>query len=265
MTATTARAHRIGLIVPSSNTTMETELPQLLQRQMHQHKSGGVRFTLHSARLRATQVTPEAHRGMNDSAEAAVDALCDAQVDAILHGFLVGAMSGGRRCICDTHSRLAERAATPTRRPSVVTSAAALVSGLKALKASRVTLIAPYRKPLTAQVGATLAEYGIDVVQSRSLEIIDNVAVGRLDQAKLLSIASQLDYSSSDALVLSACVQMPSLDVIEEAEQKLGLPVISAVTASVFELLNQLDIEPAIANAGSLLRAATSARHQAVV
>jgi len=260
MTATPGRPYRIGLIVPSSNTTMETEIPQLLQRQ----KAGSPRFSFHSARLRLTQVTPEALKAMNDSAESAVDALGDAQVDAIMYACLVAVMSGGRRCMCDTHARLAERAATPTRRPSVITSAGALVSGLKALQAQRVTLIAPYRKPLTAQVSAALAEYGIEVVQSRSLEVVDNVAVGRLDQAKLLSIASQLDYSGSDALVLSACVQMPSLDVIEEAEQKLGLPVISAATASAFDLLNQLDIVPAIANAGSLLRAATSARRQAM-
>jgi len=236
---------------------METELPQLLQRQ----KTAGARFSIHSARLRLTQATPEALKAMNDSAEDAVDALGDAQVDAIVYACLIAVMTGGRRCMCDTHTRLAERAATPMRRPSVITSAAALVSGLKALKAQRVTLIAPYRKPVTAQVSAALGEYGIEVVQSRSLEVVDPVAVGRLDQSKLLSIASQLDYSGSDALVLSACVQMPSLDVIEEAEQKLGLPVISAATASAFELLNQLDIEPAIGNAGSLLRAALAPRH----
>ncbi len=260
MTATPGRPCRIGLIVPSSNTTMETELPQLLQRQ----RTGSARFSFHSARLRLTQVTADALKAMNEAAGDAVDALGDAQVDAIMYACLVTVMSGGRHCMCDTHTRLVERAATPTRRPSVITSAGALVSGLKALKAQRVTLIAPYRKPLTAQVSAALGEYGIEVVQSRSLEVVDNAQVGRLDQAKLLSIASQLDYSGSEALVLSACVQMPSLDVIEEAEQKLGLPVVSAATASAFELLNQLDIAPSIANAGSLLRAAPSACRLAV-
>jgi maleate isomerase len=63
-----------------------------------------------------------------------------------------------------------------------------------------------------------------------------------------------MDLGGSQALVLSACVQMPSLPVIEEAEQRFGLPVISAATASAFELLNLLDIEPKIRDAGSLLR-----------
>lgn len=242
MTQSPARHYRVGMIVPSSNTTMETELPELLRRQ---HRPGHHRFSIHSARLRPQQETPD----------GALEALGDAQVDAILHACLVGVMSAGRHCICDTHTRLSERAAAACGRPvSVITSAGALVSGLKALSASKVTLIAPYRKAQTAQVCAALGEYGIEVVQSRSLEVMDNVQVGRLDQAKLLSIASQLDYSGSQALVLSACVQMPSLDVIEEAEQKLGLPVISVATACAFELLNRLDIEPCMAGAGSLLR-----------
>ena len=51
-------AHRIGLIVPSSNVTMETELPELFARQT---AATGDRFTFHSARMRMTSVTAEAH------------------------------------------------------------------------------------------------------------------------------------------------------------------------------------------------------------
>ena len=246
------RQHRIGMIVPSSNTTMETEIPELLRRQ---RGDGSHRFSFHSARLRLTQVTPEALRRMNDSADGAVDALCDAQVDAIMYACLVAVMYGGKPCICETQAQLVARAAATGRSaPSVITSAGALVSALDALQASKVTMITPYRKELTVRVSAALADYDIDVLQSRSLEVVDNLQVGRLDQAKLMSIAAQMDYSGCDALVISACVQMPSLDIIEEAEQRLGLPVISAATASAFELLRQLGIEPDIQNAGGLLR-----------
>lgn len=246
------RHYRIGAIVPSSNTTVESEVPQLLRRQQER---GGERFSFHAARLRLTQVTPEELRRMNDSADDAVDALCDAEVDVLMYACLVALMHGGRRGIVEAQARLAARAAATGRRaPSVVTSAGALAGALKTLCASRVSMITPYRKELTERVARTLGEYDIEVVQSRSLEVVDNLQVGRLDQAKLLAIASQLDYSGSDALVISACVQMPSLQVMEEAEQKLGLPVLSAATASCFELLDRLDIVPDIDNAGSLLR-----------
>jgi maleate isomerase len=257
-----APRHRIGLVVPSSNTTLETEIPELLRRQQ---QGGGHSFTCHSARVRLQQVTPEALAKMNESADGAVDLLCDAQVDAIMYACLVAVMHGGRSSILETEARLAARAAgTDHKAPAIVTSAGALVEALQWLNASQVTLIAPYRKALTAKVAATLGECGIRVVQSRSLEVVDNLEVGRLDPGKLLRLASQLDFSGSDALVLSACVQMPSLDVIDQAERALGLPVISAATASVFALLNALRIEPAIDDAGTLLRSRDHSRGRAV-
>lgn len=251
--------YRVGLAVPSSNTTMEAEIPELLRRQQ---LASGHRFSVHAARLRLQQVTPEALRHMNEAADSAVDLLCDAQVDAIVYACLVAVMAGGKPCLLDTQARLEARAACSGAgaQPAIVSSAGALVTALKWLNAARITMIAPYRKALTDQVAATLDACGIRVVQSRSLEVVDNVAVGRLDAAKLLSLAAQLDYSGSDALVISACVQMPSLEVIEEAEQRLGLPVLSAATASVFALLNKLDLQPAIAGAGELLRQGAPAR-----
>jgi maleate isomerase len=244
--------HRIGMVVPSSNTTMEAELPELLRRQQ---MSGPHRFSVHAARLRLQQVTPEALQAMNHAADGAVDMLSDAQVDAIAYACLVAVMIGGRHGVAQAQARIGERAAAAGRGPTaVVTSAGALIGALKSLEATRVSVITPYRKELTERVAATIGEHGIEVVQSHSLEVVDNAQVGRLDQRNLLALAAQMDLSGSDALVLSACVQMPSLAVVEEAEQRFGLPVISAATATAFELLNRLDIEPQITHAGSLLR-----------
>jgi len=246
--------HRIGLIVSSSNTTMEAEIPALLQRQ---GAADGSRFTFHSARLRLRQVTPEALKVMNDSAGDAVDALCDAQVDALMYACLAATMSGGKASVLETGQRLARRAAHMRAAPvPVVSSADALISALHSLGAGSISLIAPYRKELTARVAATIEQHGIAVREAVSLEVTDNVAVGRLDQHALLSMADELDLANSDALVISACVQMPSLDVLDAAEQALGLPVLSAATASVWALLHRLRIEPKVKNAGWLLRSA---------
>jgi maleate isomerase len=70
---------------------------------------------------------------------------------------------------------------------------------------------------------------------------------------KLVDIAARLDVSHADAVVLSACVQMQSLPAIELAEQRLGLPVLSAGTATVFRLLQELGLEPVVPQAGHLL------------
>lgn len=67
--------HRIGLIVPSSNTTMETEVPALLRERERERR--GDRFAVHSARMRMQYVTPEELRAMNAQTERATTELAD--------------------------------------------------------------------------------------------------------------------------------------------------------------------------------------------
>ncbi len=132
-------------------------------------------------------------------------------------------------------------------------SAGALVTGIRALGASRVALIAPYRPPLTRMVVDYLADLGIDVVDAVSLGVADNRAVGRLDPADLIGLVGQLDVRRAEAVVLSACVQMPSLPAIPQVEKLTGLPVLSAATATARQVHGTLGLEPAIDGAGALL------------
>ncbi len=251
-----APAWRIGMIVPSSGTTMETEIPELLRRQSLKTSD---RFTFHSARLRLRQVTPEALTAMNELAIGAVASLCDAEVDALMYACLVSAPFGAASNAPAIEARLVEAAhraaaggATPP--PAIVSSAAALVAALHSLGAERIALVAPCRKELTAQIAAAIASRGIAVVQTHSQGLVDNVAIGRFDTGELLAIAGEIDLAGADALVLSACMQMPSLDILDDVEQALGLPVVSAATASAHLLLERLGIEPRIERAGWLLR-----------
>jgi maleate isomerase len=63
-----------------------------------------------------------------------------------------------------------------------------------------------------------------------------------------------LDLSGVDALVISACVQMPSLPLVDAAEQELGLPVISAATAGAYSILRAAGVPLDVPAAGALLR-----------
>jgi maleate isomerase len=142
----------------------------------------------------------------------------------------------------------------------MVTSAGALIDGIKKLGARRVALITPYMKPLTQMVIDCLNEAGIEVVDSISLEIPDNREVGRRDPHDLVEIARRLDLREADAVVLSACVQMPSLPAIPLVEAEHGLPVLSAATATMRAILDQLGIKPNFIGCGALLQPSTVAR-----
>lgn len=246
--------HRIGLLVPSSNTTMETEVPELLRaRELVRPRDT---FTYHSARLRMEDVTPNGLRAMNEQTERATVELADLRPDVVATACLVAIMAQGpgahHAAEAEIESVLErENAAAP-----VVSSAGALVEALHALGAHRIGVVAPYLEELTRLVVAYIEDAGIEVTDSVSLEVPDNRAVAALDPHDLEQHWQRLDLRGCDALVLSACVQLRSLEVLDEVERRSGLPTVSAATATTWAILRALDLEPVAPGAGALLRAA---------
>ena len=117
------------------------------------------------------------------------------------------------------------------------------------------SLVAPYLPELTKIVVKYIEESaGVEVVDAISLSVSDNCAVGRLDQQNLVDIAAtRLDVRGADAVVLSSCVQMPSLRSLRAAEERVGLPMLSAAAATTRCLLRNLHLDPAIPGFGSYL------------
>ncbi|MFB7719081.1 maleate cis-trans isomerase [Nocardia sp. NPDC056100] len=241
--------HRIGLVVPSSNVTVETELPRLLGR----HREA--RFSFHSSRMRMQAVSPEQLAAMNAQRERCILELGDAGVDAVLYACLVALMSVGPGEHQRVEGLVAEQLATGGSAAKVRSSAGALVEGIKALDARSIVLVTPYMRPLAQQVVDYLEAEGIEVLDWRALEVADNAEVGCIPGERVLEAARSLDRSGADALVISACVQMPSLDLVQAAEDEFGLPVLSAATAGAYSLLRALSLPVDLPDAGRLLRA----------
>lgn len=243
---------RIGLIVPSSNTTMETELPELFRRRPET-------FTWHSARARMAQVTPEELDRMVQASDASAQALADSPVEVIAYACLVAAMARGPGAHRDVEARLEAALADAPRRPPVVSSAGALVDALHALAVERVAMVTPYMRPLAELVADYVRGEGIEVSALAALEVSDNVEVGRIPSEVLVERAHDLCAQGPvDALVLSACVQMPSLSIVQRVEDELGIPVVTAATATARSILLALGLPPVIADAGRALAAETA-------
>lgn len=249
-----SRSYRVGLIVPSSNTTMETEVPAILRARERLFPE---RLTFHSSRMRMKEVTKEQLEAMDRDSDRCAVELSDARVDAMGYACLVAIMSMGRGYHRASERRLHEASARNGAPAPVTTSAGALVDGLHALGARRVALIAPYMKPLTRLVIDYLEHEGIQVVDSLSLEIADNLVVGARDPKAPAELWKQLDLRGADAIVASACVQMPSLASIPLIEEASGLPVVSSAVCTAWSLLGRLGLEQRAPDAGALL----SGRH----
>ncbi|MER5626921.1 Asp/Glu racemase [Streptosporangium sp. NPDC002544] len=243
--------HRVGLIVPSSNITMETEIPELLRRRTSRHP--GDMFTVHGSRMRMRHVTAEELRRMDAEADRCVAELADARCDAYAYACLVAIMAAGPGYHDAAEKRLARVAADAGGAAPVISSAGALLAGLDVLGAHTVAMVTPYLPELTDLVRGYLESHGVTVRDALSLGVADNLAVGCLDPADLLKHYRRLDLSGCDALVLSACVQMPSLQMIQRVEDEVGIPVLSAATATTHALLTSLGLAPVVPDAGALL------------
>ncbi len=244
------KKYRIGQIVPSSNITMETEIPAVFRAR---ETILPERFTFHSSRMRMKKVTKEELEAMDAMSLKCAQELSDAQVDVMGYACLVAIMSMGRGYHCVSEKNLEAETAKNGFPTPIVTSAGALVAGLKALGAKRVALMMPYMRPLANLVVDYIEHQGFEVVDFVALEIADNLEVASQDPMNLLQHYKKLNLEGVDTLVASCCVQMPSLEAIDLLEREVGIPVTSAAVCTTWEMMKKLGIEARAPIGGSLL------------
>lgn len=249
--------YRIGLIVPSSNLTMETELPRMFQRR--EEVLPAERFTFHSSRMRMKHVTAEELQRMNAQTQRASLELADARPDVVASACLVAIMAQGANYHCRAEEEITGALRSEGVEVPAVSSAGALLRALAALGAERVAMVTPYMRPLTRLVADYVEAAGVEVVDTHSLEVSDNLEVAQLSTTDLQEHWLRVDTSRADVLILSACVQMPSLAAIAPVEARASMPVISAATATVWSILTELGLETRVPDAGHLLSGSVSA------
>lgn len=244
------KTYRIGQIVPSSNVTMEIEVPAIFRAR---ESISPERFTFHSSRMRMKKVTKEELEQMDRMSLKCAQELSDARVDVMGYACLVAIMSMGRGYHCVSETNLHQETVNNGFAAPVVTSAGALVHGLKTLNAKKIALITPYMRPLTDLVVDYLEHQGFEVCDSIALEIPDNLEVAAQNPDNLLNHYKKLDLTGVDVLVASACVQMPSLPAIDKLEQVTGLKVTSAAVCTAYEMMKRLNLRPVSTIGGTLM------------
>ena len=242
--------HRVGLIVPSSNVTMETEIPALLRNR---EAISNERFTFHSSRMRMKSVVKEELERMDDESVRCALELSDAAVDVQAYACLVAIMSRGHGYHKVSEKRLFEVTKDNGMPTPSINSAGALVDGMHSLGIKKVSIICPYMKPLTKLVVEYIEDQGVEVQDFLALEIPNNLEVAAQDPNAPADLWKKLDTKGIDGIIASACVQMPSLPAIEKIEKMSGLPTLSASVATTWSILNALNLNAKAPGGGRLL------------
>lgn len=244
------KKYRIGQIVPSSNVTMETEVPAIFRKREELFPE---RFTFHSSRMRMKHVTAEELAAMDAMSDNCAIELSDAQVDVMGYACLVAIMSMGKGYHCVSQERLHKKSVENGYPTPIVTSAGALVEALQVLGAKKIAIVTPYMKNLTQKVIDYVEDQGFKVMDSVSLEIPDNLEVAAQNPLNLLDIYKRLDLTDVDTIVLSACVQMPSMEAVQKVQDESGIRTITAAISTAYKMMKELDIETNVDGMGELL------------
>jgi len=232
---------RIGVIVPSTNTAVESEFHRMAPR--------GV--SVHAARMRATLVEEEALMRMNELAPEAALQLLDAEVDVLVYGCTGGSFIH----TSNLHGSLGiSRAADQT--PLVLTFDAVL-QALHALAATKIILATPYPEALTCLEERALEEAGFSVLSSCKLGISKPTDVGRLHHVDAYRLAKKASVSGAEAIFIS-CTDFPTIEIIDLLEQDTGLPVVTSNQAAFWLALRRCGIGDSLSGFGKLLREVTS-------
>jgi len=231
-------AGRIGLLVPSSNTTVETEFHKVLPE--------GV--TLHVARLFIAQVTPESVGKMVETLETESKLLASADVDVIVLGATAPSFLKG----LGYDREMSKRIEDATGKPATTTSTA-LLEALKTLAISRLALGSAYSPTVNDICANFLEANGYRVVVREGLNVIDNLEIGRLGIETAYELGKKVDRPEAQGIVL-ACTNWKSMDIIERLERDVAKPVLSTTQVSIWGALKKIGFEGSIPGYGRLLR-----------
>lgn len=229
---------RIGLIVPSSNTTMEEEFRGALPR--------GV--SLHVARVKLRKVNLEELGEMEKYVESAAGTLADAGVDIIAYGCTTGSLVGGVG-----YDEMIARKIEEAVGVKAVPTARAVVEALRHLGVERISLATPYIEEVNRREEEFLRGNGFSVVSIKGLEIEENIEIGKQVPETVYRLGKSADHPDAEGLFIS-CTNLRTFEVLEALEADLGKPVISSNSATLWALLEKLRVKEPLEGLGSLLR-----------
>lgn len=229
---------RIGLLVPSSNTTIEVEFYRALPHAV----------SLHVARCFLTRIEPESIARLLEDVDREASYLASADVDVVVLGATAPSFLRGK----GYDRTLIERIGQATGGKPATTTSTALLSALEALGVSSIALSTAFRPEVNDIAVRFLTDNGFRISKSHGLGLVDNLQVGRLAARSAIEAALAVDTPDAEAIVL-ACTNWPSMSVLAELEDKLGKPVISTSQVSLWHALRIIGHVEPIEGFGSLL------------
>ncbi len=234
--STIGRLARIGLVVLSSDFTIEHEFRALLGRP-------GV-DVFHARIPNAPRITPESLAAMGPLITDTVD-LLPPELDVVAYGCTSASMVLGPDAVAGMihAARPGVKATNP---------AAAAYRALSALGAERVAVLTPYRRDVNEIVHRAITGAGFEVPVFGSFNEENDPVVAAIDTASIVSAVRRLVEGRAVDAVFVSCTAVRIAHAIAEVEAEVGLPVTSSNHALAWHCLRLAGVEEPAQGMGRL-------------
>lgn len=236
MTKGSSAIPRLGIIIPSSNTTMEAELNWI----------GKDRFTIHTTRLRLRRVTVSELEKMEKGVAEAAALLADAAVSVIAYGCTSGSLFRGLGHDIEIANQIHDK----TGLPAVATSGC-VKKALKSIGVKRVCVATPYTTEVNNLEKKFLEENGFEVTSIKGLDLEENLDIGNTQRQSIIELVRKVNDDKAQAIFIS-CTNLPTIGLVNYLEQAMKKPVLSSNTATLWSMIRTIDLDCSWINLGRL-------------
>jgi maleate isomerase len=229
----TRRKVRLGMLTPSSNTTLEPATSAMLGDTPD--------ITAHFGRFKVTEIAlSDAALKQFDDSEIlrAAELLADAKVDAIAWNGTSASWMGLER-----DERLVARieAATGIKACTCVLACREL---LLKLDAKRIGLVTPYTEDVQRRIGERWGAAGLAISAERHLGIRDNFTFAEVSEAQVEDMIREVHRDGCDAAVI-LCTNVNAAALAARLEPQLHIPILDSVAVTLWKCLAVAGAAPA--------------------
>ena len=235
---------RIGIVVPSTNTTVQPECEPLRPPGVTNHMA---RSTIKERPLNTEQAFTEHMQMMRECTGAAIEQIMTCGPDHLIMGIALETFWGGVAQADTLQKELSQRAGV-----GVSMGSTASVAALKAFGAKRIAVLTPHQQRGDDMVQAYLAEVGFDVVRLKGLKCLSPRAIAQVPLDDIRAAIKELDGPDVDAL-LQLGTALPAVGVAAEAERQMGKPVLAVNAVTYWDALRRCGIEDRVQGCGRIL------------
>ncbi|RUY65503.1 ectoine utilization protein EutA [Mesorhizobium sp. M7A.F.Ca.CA.001.05.1.1] len=213
---------RVGLIILATDHTSEPDFRRMVASE---------RVGVYVARIPyANPTTPENLRKMQPALTAgAALILPDEPLDAVCYSCTSASVVIG-----DAEIEAAIQVAKPG--VPIIPPPMAGVRGLRALGASKISILTPYTVETSRPMAAYFAAHGFEIVSFTCLGFEDDREMARIAPATLVELAREATDASADALFVS-CTALRSALAVTGMEKTIGRPVVTSNQATAWNCL----------------------------